>query len=67
MAIIDRRYLSYFDWTSFFLIAGIALLGLIFVFSATYKPDLPYSIYFKKQLLGIVSGFGIYLFAVLPC
>jgi len=65
MAIIDRRYLNCFDWTSFFLIAGIASLGLIFVFSATYKLDLPYSIFFKKQLLGIISGFGIYLLCCL--
>jgi rod shape determining protein RodA len=32
----------------------------MFVFSATYKPDVPYSLFFKKQLFGIVSGIAIY-------
>ena len=52
MAIIDRRYIKYFDWTSFFLIIALSFIGLMFVFSATYKPDIPYSIFFKKQLFG---------------
>ena len=60
MAIIDRRYIKYFDWTSFFLIIALSFIGLMFVFSATYKPDIPYSGFFKKQLFGILSGLGIY-------
>ena len=39
----------------------ISALGLLFVFSATYQPDIPYSLYFKKQLFGIVTGLIIYL------
>lgn len=35
-------------------------VGLLFVFSATYKIDIPYSLFFKKQALGIASGFVIY-------
>ena len=51
-----------FDWTTFFLIIGISCLGLLFIFSATYKPDIPFSSYFKKQLLGIISGIFLYIF-----
>lgn len=65
MVIIDRRYIKYFDWPSFFLIIVLSLIGLMFAFSATYKPELPYSIVFKKQLFGIISGFGIYFLCCL--
>lgn len=58
---IDRRYFRYFDWLSLLLILLITGIGLFFVFSTTYKPDQPYSLFFKKQLLGIISGIFIYL------
>ena len=61
MQLIDRRYLRYFDWVSLLLITVISAIGLIFVYSATYMPDAPYSLFFKKQLFGIVSGFIIYV------
>lgn len=32
----------------------------MFVFSATYKPEQPFSLFFNKQLFGIISGFLIY-------
>jgi rod shape determining protein RodA len=37
-------------------------LGLLFVFSATYKPDAPYSLFFKKQLIGVGTGMLIYFY-----
>lgn len=61
MFLIERRYIRYFDWTSFGLMLTLSLIGLFFVFSATYKPEVPYSIYFKKQALGIASGLVIYI------
>lgn len=60
MFLLDRRYFRYFDWAGFFLMSLIAGLGLLFVFSATYKPEMPYSLFFKKQLFGICSGLLIY-------
>lgn len=57
---IDRRYFRYFDWISFLLVVTLASMGLLFVYSATYKPDLPLSLFFKKQLFGAFAGFGIY-------
>ncbi|MBT3456469.1 rod shape-determining protein RodA [bacterium] len=60
-----RRYLRYFDWASFFLVLAICTIGLAFVFSATYQPDRPLSIFFKKQLFGILSGIVIYFVASL--
>lgn len=51
-----------FDWTTFALILAISIFGLLFIFSATYKADIPYSIYFKKQLFGIISGAALYIF-----
>lgn len=62
MLLIDRRYLRYFDWLSFFITIFLCGIGLVFVFSATYNEETPYSLFFKKQFFGIVSGFIIYFF-----
>lgn len=58
----DRRYFRYFDWISFFLVLVLLGLGLLFVFSATYRPDKPISLFFKKQLCGAAVGMLIYFF-----
>ena len=58
---IDRRRFHYFDWISFFLIVVFSCIGLLFVLSATYSPEQPYSIFFKKQCCGIIAGFLIYI------
>lgn len=59
---ISKRYLRYFDWLSFFLMIAMLSVGLLFVFSSTYKPIRPYSLFFKKQLFGVGSGLLWYLF-----
>lgn len=59
---IDRRCFRYFDWISFFITLGLLAIGLIFVFSATYRPETGVSVFFKKQLLGTVIGLGVYVF-----
>ena len=60
MWLIDTRHIRSFDWVSFLILLLLSGLGLLFVFSATYQPDIPYSLYFKKQLFGIISGIIIY-------
>lgn len=60
MNIPAQRYFRYFDWISFGIIIALLGLGLLFVFSATTKPDQLYSIYFKKQAFGIISGLLLY-------
>ncbi len=57
---IDRRYFRYFDWMSFGLIILLVGMGLLFVFSATYKPERPCSLFLKKQLIGAAVGMLIY-------
>jgi rod shape determining protein RodA len=59
---IDRRYFRYFDFIGFILTLVILGLGLLFVFSATYKPEKPFSLCFKKQALGALAGMGLYFF-----
>jgi rod shape determining protein RodA len=56
------RTLRYFDWVSFALTCGLVLLGACFILSATYTPEVHYSLYFKKQVLGIGIGLCIYFF-----
>jgi rod shape determining protein RodA len=57
----NTRALRSFDWTLFLLTLLIACVGLLFVMSATYTPDRPFSFFFKKQLCGVISGALIYL------
>jgi rod shape determining protein RodA len=57
-------YFRYFDITSVLLIIGLQCLGLVFVFSTTCKMGAPLSVFFKKQLFGVMSGLCLYaLFA----
>jgi rod shape determining protein RodA len=37
-------------------------IGLLFIYSATTKPEVPYSLFFKKQLFGGCSALVIYFF-----
>ncbi|MFH1461735.1 MAG: FtsW/RodA/SpoVE family cell cycle protein [bacterium] len=59
---IKKRYTQYFDWTITILTITLLIIGLIFVFSSTYIPGKPFSIFFKKQVFGAISGIFIYLF-----
>jgi len=60
---IDRRYFRYFDLISFILTMMLLGLGLLFVFSSTYTPERPFSVFFKKQLvLGVFGGLSLYFF-----
>jgi rod shape determining protein RodA len=55
-----KRYFCYFDWISLLLITLISTYGLTLVYTASYTDKIPYSIFFKKQLFGILSGIIIY-------
>lgn len=58
--LLDRHYFRSFDWASFCITLLLATFGLLFIYSATYKAEVPYSIYFQKQLFGVLSGIIIY-------
>jgi rod shape determining protein RodA len=60
MPFLDRRLIRSFDWISFFVTLALAACGLLFIFSATYKPDAHYSLFFKKQAMGVITGLCIY-------
>ena len=49
------------DWYTFGLITLLCLLGLAFILSATYRTELMYSTFFKKQIIGVISGLCIYI------
>jgi len=61
MISLNKRFFRYFDWISFVLIVALACIGLLFIFSATYKPTRVFSLFFKKQLFGVLSGLLLYL------
>ena len=61
MLFVNKRFLCYFDWTALGLTLLLSGISLAFVFSTTYKAT-GYSIFFKKQLFGIISGIIIYFF-----
>lgn len=50
--ISTNKFLHYFDWITFGLCILLNIIGILFVYSATYTESVPYSIFFKKQLLG---------------
>lgn len=56
----DFRSIRTFDWLTFSCMLILAVIGLLFVMSATYQPHKPYSLYFYKQLYGILSGLVLY-------
>ncbi len=60
MVSLDRRYFRFFDWYSLALMVILATIGLLVVLSATYTPEEPYSLFFKKQLFGVISGLILY-------
>jgi rod shape determining protein RodA len=57
---IDLRSIRAFDWITFGLMLLLAAIGLLFIMSATYQVNKPYSIYFYKQLYGLASGLVLY-------
>lgn len=59
MIFVNKRFLCYFDWANFGFTLLLALLSLCFVFSTTCKGD-DYSVFFKKQIMGVISGIFIY-------
>ncbi len=61
MISIDRRYFRYFDWFGFFLIVLLSATSILFVYSATYQPDKPPSLFFYKQVWGITSGLALFI------
>src|SRR3990167_6122660 len=65
MLFINKRFIRYFDWISFFLVFAIATMGIIFVYSATYRHCADISIFFQKQFFGLFSGILIYFFCSL--
>jgi rod shape determining protein RodA len=60
MARIKGYHIRDFDWVSFALTIILSCIGLLAVYSATYRPDQPCSPFFYKQLFGLASGLVIY-------
>jgi rod shape determining protein RodA len=58
--------ISRIDWTVVIMCAALAAISLLFIYSSTHTYEQPYSVYFKKQVVGLCIGFGIYfLFSML--
>jgi len=55
-----EKLFSSFDWTSFVLTTILIAVSLLFVYSATSTESIRYSVFFRKQLLGVLSGLCIY-------
>jgi rod shape determining protein RodA len=55
-----KRYFRYFDFVSLFLILALSFIGILLVYSASYTEQEHFSIFFKKQTFGLISGLFIY-------
>lgn len=63
---MTQQTFRYFDVPHLLLVLSICCIGLLFIFSATYHDYAPFSVFFKKQVIGIITGLGIYaLFTVI--
>ncbi len=62
---LERRLLSNLPWGMVTLIAAIALLGIASVYSATYTPQGPSSL-FTKQLIWVFLGVCVMIAALVP-
>lgn len=58
-----KTHASNLDWPLFFLSALLTCIGLLCIMSATYLPEQPLSLFFKKQLLGAAFGLVIFVAA----
>lgn len=61
MSFFDRRFYTFFNWPLFLTLCCLSAIGLAFVFSTTYTMHTPFSLFFKKQLFGVISGLVLYL------
>lgn len=59
---MNQRFLRYFDWINFIIVVALLTIGLLFILSATYTPENPLSLFFKKQLVGCCIGLIVYFF-----
>lgn len=57
MTFLANRPFRTFDYISCGIMLILSLIGLLFVFSTTYRPDNPYSLFFQKQVFGCVTGY----------
>lgn len=64
--LFDRRAFRYFDLISFLITVILSCIGLLFIFSATYLPERPYSIFFFKQMYGLIAALVIYFLCLIP-
>jgi rod shape determining protein RodA len=62
---LERRLLSNLPWGMVALIMGIAFIGLSAVYSATYTPHGPSSL-FTKQVIWVVLGIFVMFAALMP-
>ncbi len=54
-----RSFVNY-NYTLFFTMVFLCITGIMCIYSATITPTITYSIFFKKQIIGLISGIIIY-------
>jgi rod shape determining protein RodA len=64
MILKEKRDFYYFDPVQPLVILFLLIIGLIFVASSTYSQNAPFSLFFKKQIFGTVTGCLIYIAAL---
>ncbi len=57
-----KQLLGRLDWTMVLAIAALLMVGITFIYSASYRSDdLPAGSFFEKQILWALMGIGIFL------
>lgn len=58
--IVQKSLWQRLDLITVSIITILSTISLLFIYSTTSTADIPYSIFFKKQLFGIFSGFFLF-------
>lgn len=55
-----------FDYITFIIMLILSGCGILFIFSATYSSETPFSFFFIKQCLGLIGGLIVYFLCLIP-
>jgi rod shape determining protein RodA len=61
--LINRRFFSQFDWTTFFIALTLSVLGVLFIYSATR--DSSHAFYLWRQMAWVASGLILFLMVLM--
>lgn len=57
---IKKTFLQTLDWSVLIIVSILSACSLLFIYSSTSTPEIHYSIFLKKQIFGIITGYLLF-------